>query len=77
LKLKVFTHPLTLTTPSTIREEYMTAIQAHAACAFCSRVHKTKGSAFCAALENKLAQARDKVELTLVLGIGDVSDPAT
>jgi hypothetical protein len=65
LKQKVFTHPLT--TPSTIREEYLTAIQAHAACAFCSRVHKTKGSTFCAELENKLAQAQDKVHTFLCL----------
>ena len=65
LKLKVFTHPLT--TPSTIREEYLTAIQAHAGCSFCSRVHKTKGSAFCAELENKLTVARDKVHILLSL----------
>ena len=64
LKQKAFTHPLT--TPSTIREEYLTAIQAHAACGFCSRVHKTKGSTFCAKLENKLTQARDKVHTFFV-----------
>jgi hypothetical protein len=59
LKLKMFTRPLT--TPSTILEEYLTAIRAHDSCDFCLRVHAKKGSTFCAGLERKLAQARDKV----------------
>ena len=55
----LFTHPLT--TPSSIRGEYLTAIQTHPGCTFCLWVHTTKGSTFCAELESKLAQARDKV----------------
>jgi len=58
LKLHLFTHPLT--TPSSIREDYLMAVQAHADCYFCSRVHTRKGSTFCAELEGRLAQARDK-----------------
>jgi hypothetical protein len=59
LKLKMFTHPLT--TPSSIREEYLAAIQAHTGCHFCPRVCMTNGLTFCAELESKLGQARDKV----------------
>jgi hypothetical protein len=55
----LFTHPLT--TPARLRAEYLTAIQTHPGCTFCLWVHTTKGSTFCAELESKLAQARDKV----------------
>ena len=57
LKLHLFTHPLV--TPSSMREDYLMAVQAHAGCYLCSRVHTTKGSRFCAELESRLAQARD------------------
>jgi hypothetical protein len=65
LKLQVFTHPLT--TPSSIRVEYVTAIQAHAGCHVCSQVCMTNGLTFCAELESKLTQARDKVHIFLSL----------
>jgi len=58
LELRLFTHPLV--TPSSIREDYLVAIQAHADCNSCSRVHTTEGSTFCAELESRLAQARDQ-----------------
>jgi hypothetical protein len=53
-----------LTTSSNIREEYLVAIQTHTDCAFCLRVHATKGSTFCAEIESKLAEARDEVEVS-------------
>ena len=53
-----------LTTSSNIRGEYLVAIQTHTDCHFCLRVHTTKGTTFCADLESKLAEARDKVQLT-------------
>ena len=59
LRLRAFTHPLAI--PSKIRGEYVTALLAHASCISCSRVHIEKGFAYCAELENKLTQARDKV----------------
>ena len=65
LKLQVFTHPLT--TASNIREEYLSAIQHHAGCNFCSQVHAKNGPTYCAKLESKLAQARDKVHTSLSL----------
>ncbi len=65
LKLKVFTHPLS--TPSNIRVEYVTAIQAHAGCHVCSRVCMTNGLTFYAELESKLTQARDSVHIFLSL----------
>jgi len=58
LQLRLFTLPLA--TPSSIREDYLVAVQAHADCNSCSRVHTTKGSTFCAELESRLAQARDQ-----------------
>ena len=58
LKMHLFIHPLA--TPSSIREDYLMAIQGHADCYCCSRVHTRKGSTFCAELESRLAQARDK-----------------
>ena len=59
LTLKVFTHPLP--TPSKIRGEYLSAIQSHAGCNFCSQVHAKLGPTFCMELESKLELARDKV----------------
>jgi len=59
LKLQAFTQPLVI--PSNIRGEYLTALQSHSGCEFCFRVHGMKGSTFCAELESKLAEARDKV----------------
>ena len=62
-KPQVFTQPLT--TPSNIREEYLTALQNHSNCNFCLRVHVKGGSTFCAELESKLAQALEKVHTSL------------
>jgi hypothetical protein len=59
LKLQKFTLPLDI--HSRIRQEYFTALQNHAACNFCSAVHTRSGSTFCAELENKVAQACNKV----------------
>ena len=59
LKRQNFTHPLDI--HQKIRGEYEKALQTHLDCKFCLGVHALKGSAFCAELENKLAQARDKV----------------
>jgi hypothetical protein len=46
---------------SRIRQEYLMALQSHTNCLFCSAVHIRSGLTFCAELENKLMQARDKV----------------
>ncbi|KAF8472370.1 hypothetical protein DFH94DRAFT_766451 [Russula ochroleuca] len=59
LKLQNFTLPLDI--HSRIRQEYFMALQNHANCIFCLGVHMRNGSTFCAELEDKLAQARDKV----------------
>jgi hypothetical protein len=60
---------LTITCPfdihSRIRREYFAAFQSHPTCNFCSAVNRTKGSAYCAELENKLAQAINKVTHSL------------
>ena len=58
-KTNLFTHPLT--TPSSIREKYLTAIKTHPDCNFCLWVHTTMGPTFCADLESRLAQAQDRV----------------
>ncbi|KAI0253670.1 hypothetical protein BJV78DRAFT_160446 [Lactifluus subvellereus] len=58
-KMQELTHPLI--EPSSIYEEYLTALQTHTDCHFCLRVHATEGLKFCAELENKLVQARNKV----------------
>jgi hypothetical protein len=58
-----FTHPLDI--HSRIRQEYFTAFQNHATCYFCSGVNRTSGIAYCAELENKLAQAINKVSHSL------------
>ena len=60
LKLQVFTRPLDI--HSRIRAEYLTALQRHD-CGHCSKMHAKNGFAYCAELENKLMQARDKVSL--------------
>jgi hypothetical protein len=65
LKLQYFTHPLDM--HSRIRGEYLKALLTHLGCKFCLEVHASKGSAFCGGLENKLAQARDKVTYLLCL----------
>jgi hypothetical protein len=59
LELQVFTHPLDI--HSRIREEYLKALHSHLDCKICLAVHAIQGSAFCAELERKLVQARDKV----------------
>lgn len=63
LKLQKFTQSLNL--HSRIRLEYFMALQNHGICNFCSMVHITNGSTFCAELENRLAQARDEVTYPL------------
>jgi BTB/POZ domain len=60
---QAFTKPFP--NPSNIREEYMSALQAHTtspvngniSCLACTAVHATKGEAFCKELENRLALA--------------------
>jgi hypothetical protein len=59
LKSQVFTHPLDI--HSRIRGEYLKALHTHLDCKTCLEMHATQGSAFCAELERKLVQARDKV----------------
>ena len=59
LKLQKFTVPLDI--HSRIRGEYLTALQSHVNCNFCFGVHVRNGSTFSAELENKLAEARNKV----------------
>ena len=59
LEMQVFTHPLDI--HSRIRGEYLTALYAHLDCKICLVMHAIQGSTFCAELERKLAQARDKV----------------
>jgi hypothetical protein len=58
-KTNLFTHPFT--TPSSIREKYLTAIKAHPDCNFCLWVHTTLGSTFCTDLENGMTHAQDIV----------------
>ena len=65
LELQVFTHPLA--SASNIRGEYLSAIQSHAGCNFCSEVHAKHGPTYCTKLESELAQARDKVYTFLSL----------
>ena len=63
LKYQMFAFPLNI--HSIICQEYFTALRNHATCNFCMGVHTRNGSTFCAVLENKLAQARDKVIYSL------------
>ena len=59
LSLQKFTDPLDLY--SRIRGEFFTALQNHGNCYFCLGVHIRNSSTFCAELENKMVEARDKV----------------
>jgi hypothetical protein len=59
LKHQKFTH--TLDIHSRIRQECFTALQNHVGCNFCTKIHIKNGPIFYAELENKLAQALDKV----------------
>ena len=59
LKLQKFTHSLNI--HSRIRQECFTALQNHMNCNFCTGAHIKNGPTFYAELENKLAQALDKV----------------
>ena len=65
LKVQNFTDPLDI--QSRIRGKYLKTLQSHLDCKFCLGVHASKGLSFCAELENKLAQARDKVTHFLYL----------
>jgi hypothetical protein len=59
---QAFTKPLP--NPSNIREEYLSALQAHIAsygCISCTRVHTLKGDEFCKELETRLSQAISQV----------------
>jgi hypothetical protein len=53
LNVQNFTRPLDI--HSRIRREYSTAIENHATCASCVRVHVRYGSALCAVLEERLS----------------------
>jgi hypothetical protein len=59
LKLQKVTNPLDM--HSRIRGEYCTALQSHRNCSFCTGVHIMNVFTFCAELENKFAQACNKV----------------
>ena len=63
LEIQTFTLPLDI--HLRIRQEYLMALQKHTDCLFCLGVHVRNGVTFCAELEKKLAQARDKVQLSL------------
>jgi hypothetical protein len=65
LKGQIFTRPLDI--QSRMRQEYLKALQNHSCMPFCSSVHLRNGSTFCAELERKLEQARDKVAYFLHL----------
>jgi hypothetical protein len=65
LKRQKFTDALNV--HSRIREEYSTALQTHVSCNSCMLVHIKDGSTFCAELEDKLAQAREKVTYSPLL----------
>jgi hypothetical protein len=61
-KLATFEYPLPFVKPSSFREEYLVALQAHVRennCSFCMRIHTLKGEDFCTEIEKKLAQAWD------------------
>jgi BTB/POZ domain len=59
LRLETFTRSLDI--HSRIRQEYAIALQNHEALSYCPEADKRRGSILCAVLENKLAQALDKV----------------
>jgi hypothetical protein len=53
-----------LVKPSSLRAQYLVALQAHISqtgCGFCSRVHIMYGETFCVEIENKLEKALDQV----------------
>jgi hypothetical protein len=58
-EMQLFTQPIT--DPLSIHEDYLKALKTHTGCHFCLRVHATMGQKFCAELENRLLQARNKV----------------
>ena len=61
-KLTTFKYPLPFVKPSSFREEYLVALQAHVRennCSFCMKIHTLKGEEFCTEVEKKLAQAWD------------------
>jgi hypothetical protein len=61
LKLQMYTHPLDI--HLRIREEYVKALLTHLDCKVCVAMHVKKGFAYCAELEKKLEQARNKASL--------------
>ena len=69
---QAFTKPFP--NPSSIREEYMSALQAHTtssgngnvSCLSCLIVHTTKGEKFCKEIENELTQAISKVRNSFI-----------
>jgi hypothetical protein len=67
LKLQNFNCPLDI--HSGIRGKYLKALQTHLDCIFCSRVHTSKGSAYCSELESQLARARDKVHFPFIFQV--------
>jgi BTB/POZ domain len=58
-EMRVFTQPIS--DPSSIREGYLEALKTHTGCYFCLRVHATEGQKYLEELENRLSQARNKV----------------
>jgi hypothetical protein len=61
-KLDTFEHPLPFIKPSSFREEYLEALQAHIRendCTFCTKIHALHGEHFCTEIEKKLTQAWD------------------
>jgi len=66
LSLENSTFACTFTTPSNIREKYLTALKTHPDCNFCLWAHTTMGPTFCADLENRLTQAQDEVHAVLL-----------
>jgi hypothetical protein len=65
LKSQKFTDALDI--HSRIRGVYSTALQTHVSCNSCMLVHIKNGSTFCTELENKLAQAGEKVAYSSLL----------
>ena len=59
VKIQNFTLPLDI--HSRIRQEFTEALQNHLSCSFCMELHTRKGPSYCAELEDKLMQVRDKV----------------
>jgi hypothetical protein len=60
------TFTVSLVKPSSLRAQYLAALQAHISqtgCTFCSRIHIMHGETFCVEIENKLAKALDQVSV--------------